>query len=288
MATDRRHHTFLFVIFMVMVFAVPGFAAPRLKIEPPVPQVTPGKSVVLKVQLEWPQTEGPYEFNSLEPKLENLTLVDQRQSQETGETVSQTFLYEFRPDRIGTAVIYPFEIGYRKSEKGVWRPLLVPEQRIEVVSDLPVKVALIGSAVVAGLLIAIYVGLRQWERWKIRAAAKRVPPVDPKQEIYKQAEKSIMNFNSPYPKEKITHWSDQFRTVVETYYDVSNIGTPTDILSFLKVKGIPAGDWNEISRIFEELTEMQFARHDISDYDLAQMQRTLLQYVTSKIIIGAL
>jgi hypothetical protein len=272
----------------MLLFTVPGFAAPQLKIEPPAKQVATGKNVVLKVRIEWPPTEGPYEFNSLEPKLENLTLVDQRQSQETGETVSQTFLYEFLPDRIGPAVIYPFEIGYRKSEKGVWRPLLVPEHRLKVVSDLPFRIALIGSGIVVGLLIAIFVGLKQWERWKLRVAAKRVPPVDPKQEIYKQAEKSIMNFNSPYPKEKITHWSDQFRTVVETYYDVSSVASPADILSFLKIKGIPAGDWNEISRIFGELTEMQFARHDISDYDLAKLQRSLLQYVTSKIIIGAL
>ncbi|MFH1799519.1 MAG: hypothetical protein ABH891_01540 [Candidatus Omnitrophota bacterium] len=288
MAIDRRHYTFLFVIFMVMVFAVPGFATPRLKIEPPAKQIAPGKSVVLKIQLEWPREEGSYEFNSLEPKLENLTLVDQRQSQEIGATVSQTFLYEFRPIQIGPAVIHPFEISYRQGDMEPWIPMLVPEHQIKVVSNLPIRVALIGSGIVAGLLIALFVGLKQWERWKLWVAAKRVPPVDPKQQIYKQAEEAIMNFTSPYPKEKITHWADQFRTVVETYYDVSSVASPTDILSFLKVKGIPAGERNEISRIFGELTEMQFARHDISDYDLDKLERSLLQYVTSKIIMGAL
>jgi hypothetical protein len=168
-----------------------------------------------------------------------------------------------------------------------WDSLLVPEHTIKVVSDLPVRVALIGSGLVAGLLLAIFVGLKQWERWKLRVSARHMLPVDPKQRVYRQAEESIMNFNSPYPKEKITHWSDQFRIVVETYYEVSSAASPTDILSFLKVKGIPAGDWNEVSRIFGELTEMQFSRHDISDYDLARMERTLLQYVTGKIIIGA-
>ena len=274
-------------MFMLAAFAAPGVTAPNLKIEPPAQRVALGKNVVLKIQLEWPREEGSYEINSLEPKLENLALVDQHQSQETGLTVSQTFLYEFRPLRTGTAVIYPFEINYRESEVSPWVSLLVPEQKIKVVSDLAFKVALIGSGIVAVLLVAIFVGLRQWERWKIRAADKRVLPVDPKQQIYKQAETAIKSFNSPHPKEKINHWANQFRIVVAAYYDVSTVATPAEILSFLKIKGIPAGDCNEISRIFEELTEMQFARHDISVYDLTRMERTLLQYVTGKIIIGA-
>jgi hypothetical protein len=64
------------------------------------------------------------------------------------------------------------------------------------------------------------------------------------------------------------------------------MATPAETLSFLKIKGIPAGEWNEISRLFEQLTELQFSRRDISEYDLARMQRSLLQYVTGKIIIG--
>ena len=71
----------------MLLFAVPVFAAPQLKVEPPAKKVATGKSVFLKVQLEWPPSET-YEFNSLEPKLENLTLTDQRQSQETGESIS--------------------------------------------------------------------------------------------------------------------------------------------------------------------------------------------------------
>ena len=284
----NRRIFFLSGPILMLLFAVPVFAAPQLKVEPPAKKVATGKSVFLKVQLEWPPSET-YEFNSLEPKLENLTLTDQRQSQETGETVSQTFLYEFRPVKTGTAIIYPFEISYRKVETEPWVPLLIPEQTIKVVSDFPLKVALIGLFTVLGLSAAVALGFRQWDLGKVRKALKNAPPADPKQRIYAQAEEAITKFGSTDPKEKLTYWSDQLRTVVVTYYDISSsTATSAEVLTFLKVKGIPTGEWNEISRIFGELAEMQFSQRYLSAVDLDQMRRSLLQYIAGKIIIGAL
>ena len=73
------------------------------------------------------------------------------------------------------------------------------------------------------------------------------------------------------------------------YYNVpSKHATATEVLLFLKTQGLPAGEWNEVSRLFGELTEMQFSRQDIPAYDLDRMQKTLLQYVKGKIIIGNL
>lgn len=284
----NRGRCFFLCSILLGVFAPLCFAAPRLKVEPPAGKVALGQSVVLKLQLEWTKDEGPYEINSLEPKLENLILESQNQSQETGETVSQTLLYKFRPLKAGKALIYPFEIIFRKTETDLWIPILIPEQKIRVVSNFPFTAALIGLGIVAGLSLGIVFGFKQWELWKTRVAARNAPPVDPKQRIYAQAEEAITKFDSPHPREKLTHWANQLRIVVATYYDVSRVATPNEILSFLKIKGIPAGDWNEISRLFEQLSELQFSRHDISAYDLARMQRTLLQYVTGKIIIGNL
>ncbi len=263
------------------------FAAPRLKIEPPAKQIATGQSVLLKLRLEWPQAEGPYEINSLEPKLENLTLENQNQLQETGETVSQTLLYEFRPLKTGTAVIYPFEISYRKTETEPWIPILVPEQKIKVVSSLPLKATLVGLGLLAGLSAVIFAGYALWKFLKTRAAAKNVPPPDPKQRVYAKAEEFIATFTSPDPKEKLTHWSNQLKNVVATYYDISSkTATSAEVLSLLKAKELPAGEWNEVARLFGQLTEMQFSRQDIPAYDLDRMQKTLLQYVKGKIIIG--
>ena len=97
----RMKHVLVYLTFMLGVLLPIGFTAPRLEIEHPSKQIATDQSASMKVRLEWPQSEGPYEINSLEPKLENLTLENQNQSQETGVTVSQTLLYEFR--QIGRA-----------------------------------------------------------------------------------------------------------------------------------------------------------------------------------------
>jgi len=272
---------------LIGAFVPLSFAAPRLKIEPPAKQIATDQSVTLKIRLEWPEVEGPYEINSLEPKLENLTLENQNQSQETGATVSQTLLYEFRPLKTGTAIIYPFEISYRKTETEPWIPILVPEQKIKVVPSIPFKVTLLWLGTAIGLLAVIFAGFKMGGLLKARAAARNVPPPDPKQRVYAKAEESIATFTSPDSKTKLTHWFNQLRTVIVTYYAVpSKITTSTEILSFLKAKGLPTGEWNEISRLFEQLTEMQFSRQDIPSHVLDRMQKTLLQYVKGKIIIG--
>ena len=283
------YRTKFFFLYLFLIFGLLpplGLATPRLKIETPAKKIGLDESVILKVQLEWPKAEDPYEINSLEPKLENLTLENQNQSQETGETVSLTLFYEFRPLKTGTAVIYPFEISYRKTETEPWIPLAVPGQEITVVSNFLIKTTLFYLGIVSGLLAALFAGFKLWNILETRKAARNVSPADPKQRIYAKAEESITTFASPAAKEKLIHWSNQLRTVVATYYEISPKTTSTDMLSFLKTKGLRAGEWNEISRLFEQLAEMQFSREDIPANDLDRMQKTLLQYVKGKIIIG--
>jgi hypothetical protein len=285
----RRRRTFFYGIFLIAALVPAAAAAPRLKIEPPAKEVAPDESVVLKIRLEWPQAEGPYELNSLEPKLENLTLENQNQSQETGETISQTFRYEFRPLKTGLAFIYPFEISYRKIETDPWIPLLIPEHKIKVVPRLPFRGIVIWLGIAAGLSASILAGFKLWENLKMRAATRSRPPQDPKQRLYAKAEESISTFTSPDSKEKLAHWSNQLRAVIATYYDIpSGSASSSEILSFLKARELPTGERNEISRLFDELTELQFSRQDLPACDLERMQKTLLQYVRGKIIIGKL
>jgi hypothetical protein len=277
----------LYGIFLTGVCLPLAFAAPTLKIESPAKKITTDRPTTLKIQLEWPQAEGPYEINSREPKLENLILEGQNQSQETGRAVRHTVTYEFRPIKKGAAKVYPFEVSYRRSETDPWVPLFIPEQNMQVVSGFPLK----ALGTVLGILGALSLsGLAAFNVWKgagIRKAAKNIPPPDPRQRLYAKAEEAIATFASPDAKEKLTYWSNQLRSVIVAYYDIpSKTATNAEVLSFLKSQGIPAGEWQEISRLFEQLTEMQFSRQDIPSYDLDQTQKTLLQYVKGKIIIG--
>jgi hypothetical protein len=268
------------------VFVPLSFATPHLKITSPPQRIAADQKTALILRIEWPAAEDPYEINSLEPKVENLTLVDQSQAQETGPMISHTITYTFRPLKKGSALIYPFEISFRKSETDPWSPLLVPEQKIRVISNLPFKPIVIG---VIFLSVAFAAGF--WifgivQRMREQKAAREMPAPDPKQRSYSNAEEAIATFTSPDAKAKLTHWSNQLRTVVATYYDASaKSSTSAELLSFLKAKGLPAGEWNEVSRLFEQLTEMQFSRQDIPSSDLDRMKKTLLQYIKGKIII---
>jgi len=278
---------FFFGFLALGIFAPLVFAEPQLKIEPPAKKISKDQTAVLKICLEWPQTDGPYEINSLEPKLENLTLEKQNQSQETGASISHTIIYEFRPVKEGAAVIYPFEINYRRSETEPWTPLLVPEQDIEVRSNIPVKIALFAIAILAGLSALTAGGFKAWQALRSCRDAKKIAPPDPKQHLYAKAEEAITTFASPDPKEKLTHWSHQFQKVVAAYYDAPREKTDSAaLLSFLKTKGLQTGEWNEISGILNRLSEMQFSRQDIPAYELDRVQKTLLQYIKGKIIIG--
>ena len=292
-----------------------AFAEPRLKIDPPAKKITVDQTAVLTIRLEWPQSEGPYEINPRQPKLENLELVKHNQSQsisissnpklgqswlpstretsepgqsqETGATVSHALFYEFRPVKKGAAVIYPFEVSYKRPDAEAWTPLMVPEQNISVVPQSPLRSIFIGFFVLAGVSVIIFASFKIGSSWMARTAAKNMPPPDPKQRLYGKAEETIATFVSSDPKEKITLWSNLLKSVVGTYY-----GLPYEkeslagVLSHLRSKGLPAGEWNEVSRIVERLSELQFSRQDIPAHDLEETQKTLLQYVRGKIIIG--
>ena len=278
-----------YLVCTILMFGVISplvFAVPHIKISSPDKHISVDQNATLTLQLEWPASEDPYEINSLEPKVENLTLVDQHQSQETGSVISQTITYSFRPLHQGTAFIYPFEISYRKSDADPWSPLLVPEQNIRVTSGVPVKSLILWLSLLCGAAAAVFTALKIVKFFNKQRSLKETPPPDPKQRIYANAEEAIATFASPDSKAKITHWSQQFRTVVATYYDApTGTGSNTALLALLKTKELPSGEWNEVSRLLDQLTEMQFSRQDLPSSDLEKLQKTLLQYIKGKIII---
>ena len=278
---------FVFALLAGCFYLPMAFAAPRLKLEPLAKQISVGQHATVRIQLEWPQSEGSYEINSLEPKLENLTLEAQNQSQESGTTVLHTLTYEFRALNRGLAFIYPFEINYRKSAAEPWIPIMIPEQKAKVVAGITVKTLLVCLGVFGVLSAALFTAFKMWRNQESRKAANDLPPEDPKQRFYAKAEESIATFTSSDSKDKLAYWSNQLRAVVAAYYDIpAKTATNSEVLSFLKSKEIPAGELQEIARLFEQLNELQFSRQDIPAYDLDRTQKTLLHYVKGKIIIG--
>lgn len=278
--------SFLYTFLILSLFVPLALATPQLKLDPPKKKLVVGEDATLTLHLEWPIAEGPYEINSLEPKLENLTLEAQNQSQETGSTVLHTITYTLRPVQKGTARIYPFEISYRSSEDAPWIPILVPEQSLRVTPRFPLKLILINLGILGLVAGTGFAAWRWWETRRKQEEAKLTPPRDPKQRIYAKAEEAIATFTSPNSKEKIERWTEQLRAVITTYYDIpSRTATNTEILHFLEEKNLPAGEKNEIARLLQIQEELRFSRQDIPPHELEQTQKTLLQYVRGKIII---
>ena len=272
-------------IFLV-IFAPATWAIPRLKVQA-LPQKIPiDRTLHFKIQLEWPQSEGSYDIQSTEPIADNLILLKQGQSQETGPVLTNTIAYEFQPVKTGEATIRPFEVRYRRNESEAWSFIPVPEQSMKVIGVFPINQFLWIAGSIVGILLIFGVGFYSWQRLrKIKAEKMAVPP-DPKQAIYIQAREAIATFSSADSKIKLGHWSNQLKSVVMTYYNISSeSATEAGIMSILKTKDLQSGELNEISRLFEQLGQLKFSRQDVPPHELDRIQKSLLQYVQGKIII---
>ena len=211
----------LFPAVLLFVLSIPALeAVPNLRIERVPRKITDNKTATAKVLLEWPQAEGPYEINATEPALENLSMVRQSQSLETGALVCHTIIYEFRPLGAGKARVLPFEVSYRSSDAAPWVPLLVPEQDLDVVSSVPGKIIWISVWIAAGIAFSVVAGLLIAKTLQRREVAKKIVPPDPKQRIYAKAQEAIATFSSTDPKERLGYFASQLRTVAGAYYDL--------------------------------------------------------------------
>lgn len=276
----------LFLLSISLFWSPVAMMALHLRVEPLPEKINDTQTVTLAVTLEWPQTEGPYEIQAPEPALENLVLLRQGQLQESGPLTTYSIIYEFRPIKKGQATIASFEIRYRLASAQTWEVLSVPKQRFNVVASFPFKIILLMMIVLAGTVGILWLAFLMIKGIRVRKAlAKQLPP-DPKQKIFTHAAEMIATFASPDAKEKLQHWSMEFKTVILTYYSLSPaVASEAQILDILKTRNLPAGEWNEISRIFAQLSQMKFAKLDLSSQELEQLQKTLLQYVRGKIII---
>ncbi len=274
-------------VFFLFLFDPVLGAVPSLKVEPAPLRIADDRTATVKVVLEWPDSEGPYEINTTEPALENLTLVRQSQSQETGALVKQVVTYEFQPAGKGPARILPFEVSYRRSDADPWVPLLVPEQGLEIVPSAPGRILRISLWFAAGIALFTAAGLVIRKVAARREAAKSTVVIDPKQKIYAKAQEAITTFTPSDPKERLGHCAAQLRIVASVYYDIPpGALTETAFLALLKKKNLPAAEWAEVSGLFEQLEQMRFSRGDLTAYELERMQKTLLQYIQGKIIMG--
>ena len=93
-------------------------AAPSFRLQSPPKESTAQTPFHYRLILEWPSGEGSYEVAPVSPVLENLELIEQRQSQETaGSRLTVTLAFTFSGIKKGPARIGPLQIPYRREGK---------------------------------------------------------------------------------------------------------------------------------------------------------------------------
>ncbi len=284
--------SFLFVtVFYVWAFMPLGFAAPSVRIEPPPSKVEKGRLFTFRIYCEWPQSDGEFEIVPPYPAFENLELVGHRESQETvpsesGPWVRYIFTYEFKGSEPGEGRIPSLEIRYRRPGQQDWSTLPVLPQKVAITRLFP-RGLLLSLAALLGVLGAIFAASQGVKRWfSERKATRERLPKDPRQDVYAEAENSIVSFQDAGTREKLLHWSAQLRRVVATCYGIPvTATTETEILKELRLRELSSGDFREIESLFDLITKLKFSGDRITLPQIEDLKKTLLQYVRGKIII---
>jgi len=281
-------------VLLGLIQTQPLEARPALTVQVPDKPVQINDEVFCRFFLEWPQTEGAYEFSFPEPRFKSLTLIHQGQSQETvflpqGPASRFTVNLVLRATQKGEGTIFPFEIRFRKSSTEEWSTISVPPHQLKITSSWITKKMM--PFVMIPILCSFFIFsigffLRGFLK-KQRAKNHPAFPKDPKQELYQGAATRIAEDLSGDPQKCLSEWSLQLKKVVMAHYDLpSKALTEADILSLLKAKRLPLEEKEEIAQLFNRLTDIKFSQAKSDLATLQNLQKSLLQYVQGKIIIG--
>ncbi len=274
----------LLLSLLILLSAKLSFASPEIKIHALPKKITFAKPIQFIIEVRCQKADGDYEIISKEPKLNNLILKEQTQSQETSESYISYFIkYVFIAKKVGQGKIYSFIVNYKKSDEKKWAELEIPAQTITVTKPFPFRLILY---MVIGAILGIIGQYFVKKSRKQKQIKKDVSLQDPRQKIYLRAEETISTFASPSAKGKIAVWEEEIKKVIETHYQLPAAKKLSAQIDILKTQHLPTSEINEIIRIAETLIHTRFAMSDISSQELSQIQKTLLQYIKGKIIIS--
>ena len=275
---------YLFVILAILITGT-AWAVPALKIVSAPQKITLGDRFTFQVKVEWSNSEGPYEVQAESPLFEKLELIRQGQSEETTAAGIRVLItLELFAKEAGEGRILPFRVMYRTPDQEIWKGFPVAGQKILIVQSFPWKPVLVIFFTLVASLITVF-GLVALKK---KAARRKLaaPPADPKQRVYAHAEETILTYKGETQKETIEHWASEIKNVVTEFYGISGkTTTDQEVLALLKTRSLPASEFSELERIFREIEQLKFTAQTLPIREMGTLQKTLLQYVRSKIII---
>ncbi|OQA56970.1 MAG: hypothetical protein BWY42_00788 [Candidatus Omnitrophica bacterium ADurb.Bin277] len=280
----------VFLGFWVLTFTMTfrAEAAPALRTSSPPSHARVNAPFSYEIRLEWPAAEGNYEVLPVIPTFENLNVIRQIQSQETvGSLSSVTLRYELAGVKKGPARIGSMDLRYRFPDENEWRILPVPGTTVEIRGTPLWQWILVAGSFGAMFAVLARFARKKWlNRQEARKESRLLPP-NPHQRIYAKAEESIVTYKGENQPATISFWTNELKKVVRTYYDIPQASsTEAEILELLASKNLPAGEFTEISSIFSRVETAKYAGRTLTLVEMETLQKTLLQYVRGKIIIG--
>jgi hypothetical protein len=262
-------------------------AAPSFRLQSPPKESTAQTPFHYRLILEWPSGEGSYEVAPVSPVLENLELIEQRQSQETaGSRLTVTLAFTFSGIKKGPARIGPLQIPYRREGETDWQMIPVPAQTISIRARFPWPMFLRVGGLILTVSLCLYLGRKAFVVSRAAKLEKNLQPYDPKQRVYAKSEEHILTFKGETQQETLSHWLRAVKETVMTYYGLPNKPTTeSEIIQALASQKLRVEEMNEITRIFRETESLKFNGQLLTTREMETLQKTLLKYVRGKIII---
>jgi len=271
--------TFRIFGLALFLFAPPLWAEPEFHVA-----MDRGKSVkagqVLQLDIEaaWRTKEGDYRFLVPSLQLENLSLEESGETNETFEKEGEewrrkAFRFRLRALEKGHGRIRPFQVGYVNPETATRGHFEAGELEISIVPDRTRRFQVASGVTFLGLGIF---GTLQFlrRRKKEPLEALKEPTLE---------ERYLIQLNKE--AEKISEAGRIFRAYLTEKFSLSRgRTTPKEILGLLKNQSSPE-ELKKLRKIFDKLDECQFGTAERSGPEHRQLHQEMTHFVEGKRII---
>ncbi len=272
------------VFVSLLLFSAPVFAAPRIQARLSQNQISASETAVFSLQAEWPRQEAQYQFAFPELPLENLTLVNQGQSQEIypgegGEWNRKIFTFELKPVKTGPASVKSFTLSYVDPQQEKNGNFEVQAQPITVfkpgLSNGIMRWSMVGAAILAVFVLAVttLMGRAKKSRIEIQPLSPARIAADEFKKLLEQQDVS----NDSIPQ--LNRYLRIFLT--EMYKIPAAASTETEISRNLETAGVPKEDRGVIQNILTELEEIKYVGN-ATEAEFLRLKNDLLRFIHSK------
>ncbi len=256
-------------------------AAPHLDVSIQPDKIHSQETAVLKIQIEWPQTDPAYVFALPQLRLKNLSLVRQGESRETFAQekdlwVRKTFTMELKAEQSGQGIIEGFAIPYLDGLGQKAGEFSVSQLQVQVMRPpLPVKKM---AAFAAGVLSFFVVGGIWGVRRKKASLKSEIPS------LKDNTLAKIYSIQKDFRGEKaVTEISAEFRRFLIDYYQLlCKQATEAEILEALKSADLISEELATLRDILGRIREAKFIGGQLSSFDCEHLEKDMINFIQSK------